>query len=76
MTRSRLAKLTGLLLTGAWLPVTISCQPEGWGGIVRWAGDWIEEHVVVEEVYEPWYGYECCGYPGWGGLHVNIEYDD
>ena len=56
-------KLMALLLAGAWLPVTFTCQPGQ--GVLRVAGDWVNDVVVVDDGY---YYDDCCGYwDDWGG---------
>jgi hypothetical protein len=55
--------LLAMLIAGAWLPVTLTCDPAG--GVLHVAGDWVNEVVVVDDGY---YDDGCCGYwDDWGG---------
>lgn len=60
------------LLYGAWLPVVVSCNPSGLGGVVRVVDHVWDDWIVVEErcdwcFWEDWWG---------GGIDIDFYYDD
>jgi hypothetical protein len=56
MNMTRLRKLALLLVAGALLPVTITCDPADWVSVVD-----VADVVVVDD-------YGCCGYWDGGGF--------
>ena len=42
-------KLLVMLLSGAWLPATITCRPLDLNGVVRIVGDPFADVIVVDE---------------------------
>lgn len=56
--------LLAMLVAGAWLPVTLTCNPAG--GVLHVTGDWVEDVVVFDDGY--YYDDDCCGYwwDDWG----------
>jgi len=53
--------MLALLLFGTWLPVTITCDPSYWNGLVSVVdGGWNDEVVVVDDGCRGcWWG-DCC----------------
>jgi len=45
----RTRKLLVMLLSGAWLPATITCRPGDLYGVVRIVGDPFADVIVVDE---------------------------
>lgn len=75
MNLTRTRKLLVMLLSGAWLPATITCRPLDLSGVVHIVGDPYYDEVIVVDGYEPWY-YDvgCCDW--WDHDEIEIEYDD
>ncbi len=55
-------KLLALLVSSAWLPATITCDPGDLNAVVRVAG--VPSDVIVVDGYDYYDG--CCG---WGDFH-------
>ena len=59
--------LAALLLAGAWVPVTVTCEPGH--GVLQVTGDWASDVVVVDDGY---YDDGCCGY--WGDGDFSFDF--
>lgn len=78
MNTARVRKFLGLLLAGAWLPATITCDPGVWSGVVHVSG-YPAGVVVVEDDdwdwWDRWWGDGCCGGRDYS-FDFDFEYDD
>lgn len=65
---SRRWKLLPLLLVGACLPVTLTCDPAA--GVLHVGGDWVDDVVVVDDGY---YYDDCCN--SWDDWRHGFQFD-
>lgn len=63
-------KPLAMLLAGAWLPLTISCDPGPLDAVMRVVGDgsWGGRSIVEKDYDCSWYDNRC------GGLNINIGF--
>lgn len=72
MRRGRNRALLALLLTGAWLPLTLTCDPRGTDLLIH-VDDYWYDGVIIED------GCRRCGHDDWwDGFYFDLdfEYDD
>lgn len=75
MSGKKWLKRAALLLAGAWLPITVTCNPSAWDGVVRITGDRCCDGGYVHG----WCDDDCdeWGFNGWwDGFDFDFEYDD
>ena len=76
MKRTLKLRVMGLLLAGAWLPVSITCNPARGQAIRVFGNDRYYGEIIIEEDCDDCWADEW-GFDGWwDGFHFDFWYDD